>query len=195
MSTRTTVSSLGRGRSRRCSAATATMLTGPLVLAGCAAEQNYDSSSSMSASSSPTSAAAPVAAPEVPPSSDRIPPVGPTWLQVADAPGLGRFVADGSGRTLYAFSNDTATDATCYGSCADTFLPALTTATPAGGIGIDIAAAGTVSRRGGDLQASYGGHPLYYYAGDTTPGQVNGHDLELFGGQWYLVTPDGDRVP
>lgn len=172
------------------------MLTGPLVLAGCAAEQNHDSSSSTNSSSSPTSAvAAPVVPPEVPPSSDRIPPVGPTWLQLADAPGLGRFIVDGSGRTLYAFSNDTATDATCYDSCADTFLPVLTTSTPAGGIGINVAAAGTVSRRDGDLQASYGGHPLYYYAGDTTPGQVNGHNLDLFGGQWYLVTPDGDRVP
>ena len=35
---------------------------------------------------------------------------------------------------------------------------------------------------------------LYYYAGDTMPGQTNGQALDLFGGQWFVLTPEGKRV-
>jgi Secreted repeat of unknown function len=43
---------------------------------------------------------------------------------------------------------------------------------------------GTISRAGGVLQATYKGHPLYLYAGDTAPGQVKGNGL---GGVWHAL--------
>ena len=42
--------------------------------------------------------------------------------------GLGRVVADGSGRTLYLFEKDTATRSACSGTCAVYWPPLLTEA-------------------------------------------------------------------
>ena len=46
---------------------------------------------------------------------------------------------------------------------------------------------GTINRPGGGLQATYDGHPLYTYIGDSGPGQANGNDLDLNGGFWYDI--------
>jgi hypothetical protein len=40
---------------------------------------------------------------------------------------------------------------------------------------------------------TYKGHPLYYYV-DDGPNQVLCHDVEEFGGIWYVVKPTGDPV-
>ena len=40
----------------------------------------------------------------------------------------------------------------------------------------------------------YNGWPLYTFADDYVPGDVNGHDFEEFGGEWYLMTPAGREV-
>ena len=42
------------------------------------------------------------------------------------------------------------------------------------------------TRTGGIKQVTYGGHPLYYFKGDTAPGQTNGEGVE---GVWYLIGP------
>jgi predicted lipoprotein with Yx(FWY)xxD motif len=47
---------------------------------------------------------------------------------------------------------------------------------------------GTIRRTDGSLQATYNGHPLYTYVGDTAPGQANGNNLNLNGGLWREVT-------
>ena len=41
---------------------------------------------------------------------------------------------------------------------------------------------------------TYDGHPLYLYEGDTKPGDTNGNELDLFGAEWYAVTPDGSNA-
>src|SRR5437660_1732407 len=46
---------------------------------------------------------------------------------------------------------------------------------------------GTIRRPGGSAQATYDGHPLYTYAGDSAPGQARGNNLDLNGGFWYEV--------
>lgn len=38
---------------------------------------------------------------------------------------------------------------------------------------------------------TYGDWPLYYYVGDTVPGDVNGQGLD---GEWFAVAPDGKLV-
>jgi predicted lipoprotein with Yx(FWY)xxD motif len=45
---------------------------------------------------------------------------------------------------------------------------------------------GTITRTGGETQATYNGHTLHTYVGDTHPGQANGNNLN--GGLWHEVT-------
>lgn len=42
-------------------------------------------------------------------------------------------------------------------------------------------------------QATYNGHPLYTYVGDTRPGQANGDNLNLNGGLWHEVIAGAGR--
>ena len=44
------------------------------------------------------------------------------------------------------------------------------------------------------FQVTYNGWPLYFFVEDIQPGDINGHDIESFGEDWYLVGPNGDRA-
>jgi hypothetical protein len=52
---------------------------------------------------------------------------------------------------------------------------------------------GTITRPGGATQATYDGHPLYTYAGDTAPGQAKGNGLNASGGLWWEMTVSGAK--
>jgi predicted lipoprotein with Yx(FWY)xxD motif len=93
-------------------------------------------------------------------------------------------LTNADGLTLYWFAPDTSTSSTCTGSCA-AYWPPVSGARSAGrGV---TGRLGTIKRPGGGLQATYDGHPLYTYVGDSHPGQANGNDLDLNGGFWYDV--------
>ena len=164
-----------------------------LGVSGCALD-NRSETPSTTATPPPPPAAFGGEAPTPPPSNDRILPVGSRWLEIDDVDGLGTIVVDGVGRTVYTSSSDGPETSTCYGACADTWLPLLVDGDPAGGIGIQVADVGTLTRRDGSEQVTYQGHPLYWYAGDDMPGQINGHGVELFGAEWFVLTPDGGRA-
>jgi predicted lipoprotein with Yx(FWY)xxD motif len=53
---------------------------------------------------------------------------------------------------------------------------------------------GTIKRGDGSTQVTYNRHPLYYYSGDSGPGQQNGQGLNAFGALWYVVAPAGSAV-
>jgi predicted lipoprotein with Yx(FWY)xxD motif len=53
---------------------------------------------------------------------------------------------------------------------------------------------GTNVRADGTTQVTYGGHPLYYYAGDKASGDTAGQDIDHFGVKWYVVGKDGKKV-
>jgi len=59
--------------------------------------------------------------------------------------------------------------------------------TPSLGAGVT-GTLGTIKRSDGTAQATYNGHPLYTYVGDTAPGQAFGNNLNLNGGLWHEVT-------
>jgi len=97
-------------------------------------------------------------------------------------------ITNSKGLTLYAFAPDTATKSNCNGSCAH-YWPALKGPVTAGsGVTGKI---GTIKRSDGSTQATYNGHPLYTYIGDTKPGQDNGNNLNLSGGYWHVVPATG----
>jgi predicted lipoprotein with Yx(FWY)xxD motif len=54
---------------------------------------------------------------------------------------------------------------------------------------------GTITRSDGSTQATFDGHPLYTFTGDTAPGQAKGNGLNAAGGLWHEITTSGTTVP
>jgi predicted lipoprotein with Yx(FWY)xxD motif len=102
----------------------------------------------------------------------------------------GKVLAKANGQTLYWFAKDTRFRSNCNGSCATYWPPVLGKPTAAAGTVLPHGF-GTIKRADGQTQATYDGHPLYTYVGDTTPGQVKGNGLDTSGGLWWAVTPSG----
>ena len=46
-----------------------------------------------------------------------------------------------------------------------------------------------------DKQATWNGHPLYTYIGDTGSGMEKGNGLNLSGGVWHAITLTGHAAP
>lgn len=92
------------------------------------------------------------------------------------------------GLTLYLFVPDTSTASKCTGLCTSYWPPV--TGSPRAGPGVT-GRLGSITRPGGAVQATYDGHPLYTYIGDSSPGQEQGNNLDLNGGLWYVVPVSG----
>jgi predicted lipoprotein with Yx(FWY)xxD motif len=97
------------------------------------------------------------------------------------------------GFTLYSFAPDTSTTSRCTGSCAQIWPPQGGPANA--GTGVSGGKLATISRPGGGTQATYGGHPLYTFTGDTSPGTDHGNGLNVNGGVWHALTPAGKPAP
>jgi predicted lipoprotein with Yx(FWY)xxD motif len=95
------------------------------------------------------------------------------------------------GFTLYSFAPDTSTSSNCNGSCATNWPPEKGPVTAAGVKGTFA----TIQRSDGSTQASFNGHPLYTFVGDTSAGQANGNGVNAFGGVWQEVTTSGSAAP
>ena len=91
------------------------------------------------------------------------------------------------GRTLYWFAPDTPTKSVCNGSCA-AYWPPVPGPLKASAVKGTF---GTIKRSDGSVQATYNGHPLYTYVGDSGPGQNHGNNVNLNGGLWKEVTVSG----
>ena len=105
---------------------------------------------------------------------------------------LGSFLVAG-GRTLYLFEADGRNQSACSGPCAGTWPPLTTTGHPVAGAGVRASLLGTI-KDGSTEQVTYAGHPLYFYSGDTKPGDVNSQNLKLFGAKWFVVSPAGAAI-
>jgi predicted lipoprotein with Yx(FWY)xxD motif len=119
------------------------------------------------------------------------PPAAAGSLQIAHIAGA-TVLTNAKGFTLYLFDPDTASASNCNGSCAAYWPPV--TGIPTAGPGVT-GRLGTIARSDGSTQATYNGHPLYTYIGDTRPGQANGNNLNLNGGLWHEVTASGAPHP
>ena len=94
-------------------------------------------------------------------------------------------LANGQGFTLYWFAADTATKSECNGVCT-AYWPPVKGPLTAGSCATD--RLGTIKRSDGWTQATYDGHPLYTYIGDSAPGQARGGAPSMNGGPWREIT-------
>jgi predicted lipoprotein with Yx(FWY)xxD motif len=149
-----------------------------LLIAACGGSSN--SHSNQAAGSSPSSAASNASA---------------TTATVRTAHGaLGTYLVGPSGRALYVWRADSKNKSACFGACAQAWPPLTATGKPTAAGGAMAADLGTITRSRGTKQVTYDGHPLYYFAGDSGPGQTNGQDSTAFGAKWWLLTPAGAAI-
>ncbi|MEV0705760.1 hypothetical protein AB0I53_48740 [Saccharopolyspora sp. NPDC050389] len=134
--------------------------------------------------------------PGTPPPPTTAPPVtgGAIAVQTREVPNLGAVLTGPDGRTVYLFDKDPSAQPTCLDACAGDWPPLTTTAAPTAGATVNPALLTTARRPDGSTQVVYNGHPLYYYIGDEVAGQANGQTVNSNGGNWYVISPAGDRI-
>ena len=124
--------------------------------------------------------------PSVPPSVGF--PVGtpPPGAQIVIATGSSNTLVTPDGFSLYTFDNDSPGASSCNGDCANNW-PAFQTGgiSVAGGEGVDGTFA-SITREDGTPQITYNDAPLYFFSGDSAPGDENGDGI---GGVWHLAAP------
>lgn len=106
----------------------------------------------------------------------------------------GTFLVDSQGRALYLWEADKGDTSMCSGACAQGWPPLTTDSAPKAGAGVKASLLGTTKRSDGTTQVTYGGHPLYHFAGDSGAGQTNGQGNDGFGADWWVVAPTGKAI-
>jgi predicted lipoprotein with Yx(FWY)xxD motif len=111
-------------------------------------------------------------------------------------PKLGTVLVDGKGRTLYMFVPDKRKRVTCVRTCAAVWPPVKLpkAAKPAARAKAKAALLGSDRDPAGGRVVTYNRWPLYTYVADTVPGQAKGQALNLNGGLWYVLAPDGKVI-
>lgn len=104
---------------------------------------------------------------------------------------IGDVLTGPEGLTLYGFTNDVDAKSACYGTCADAWPPVIVPLDWTAGPGLDFGIFATTVREDGQLQLVAGKWPLYYFAGDASPGDVKGQDS---GGVWFAVDLNGRLI-
>jgi predicted lipoprotein with Yx(FWY)xxD motif len=114
-------------------------------------------------------------------------------IKVVDSD-YGRIISNGRGRALYLFTADRGKGSNCSGDCASAWPPYIVKRKPIAGPGAKQGLIGTTRRSDGKLQATYAGHPVYFYISDNEPGEVLCQAVSEFGGYWYVVRANGRAV-
>ncbi len=99
---------------------------------------------------------------------------------------VGAVLIGSNGRTLFYLSTETSTSIQCTGACTSTWTPyvvakASSPTKPASVHG----SLSTTTRPNGAMQVTFDGHPVYFYAGDSGPGQAKGLGIE---GTWFVLS-------
>ena len=109
-------------------------------------------------------------------------------VQVGRTEGVGSYLIDSKGMSLYYFTKDSPGKSNCVGECANEWpiFYAEDIVVPPG-LELDAADFGTITREDGKKQTTYKGWPLYYFFNDKEPRDTNGDRVK---DEWYLT-----RVP
>lgn len=106
-------------------------------------------------------------------------------VKIAEKKGIGNYLTDARGMTLYWFKKDTPGKSACTGPCIQMW-PIYYRPEVAPQQGLTMADFGTITRKDGTQQTTFRGYPLYYWAGDQKPGDTNGQGVN---GAWFVIDP------
>jgi len=105
---------------------------------------------------------------------------------IAYKAGIGFYLVDSSGMTLYFRTADIHSNgtSTCVGQCSNIW-PVFFTQSLVLPPGLNASSFTVVTRADGTKQIDYNNWPLYHYSGDSAPGDTNGQGIE---GIWFAYT-------
>ena len=107
---------------------------------------------------------------------------------------FGRMLWAPGRQAIYMFENDGPDRSRCYGDCARAWPPVLTQGTAASRPRDRSGAARHHETPQRDRQVTYAGRPLYTYAHEGR-GEVFCHNVDLNGGYWWVLDPEGQPRP
>ena len=100
--------------------------------------------------------------------------------------GIGRYLADSEGMTLYYFKNDSPGKSTCKGECIQKW-PLFSVDEIEAEKGLNEEEFGIIIRDDGSEQTTFRGYALYYFIGDKKEGDTNGHGIKDL---WFVINPE-----
>jgi len=106
-------------------------------------------------------------------------------VQTLSKEGVGNYLADAKGMTLYWFKMDSPGKSACAGPCVDKW-PLYFRESVKAGKGLVDGDFGTITREDGKKQSTFRGYPLYYWGGDKAPGDTSGQGVKDV---WYVIDP------
>ncbi|MCM2264436.1 MAG: hypothetical protein NDI73_04495 [Desulfuromonadales bacterium] len=106
-------------------------------------------------------------------------------VKLATKDGIGAYLTDAEGKTIYWFKKDTPGQSACAGPCVEKWplYYRESVAPPEGTAAADFA---TIKRADGKEQTTFRGYPLYYWVDDAKPGDTNGQG---FNNVWFVIDP------
>jgi predicted lipoprotein with Yx(FWY)xxD motif len=107
-------------------------------------------------------------------------------VKISEKAGVGKYLVDDEGKTLYWFMKDSMGMSACNGPCVEHW-PLFYDETVAPAEELSAADFTTITREDGAMQTTFRGYPLYYFAGDAAAGDTNGQGKNEV---WYVIDPD-----
>lgn len=107
-------------------------------------------------------------------------------VKIAEKEGVGKYLTDANGMTLYWFVKDTPGISSCNGECLKKWplYYRETVVDPANRLTADFS---TIVRPDGQKQTAFRGYPLYYFFKDKVVGDTNGQAVKEI---WYVIDPE-----
>jgi predicted lipoprotein with Yx(FWY)xxD motif len=110
----------------------------------------------------------------------------PSTIQLQVKEGMGSYLVDSKGMSLYYFKKDSPGVSACKGECL-TKWPVFYTEKVVVQKPLKKKDFGVFARDDGKKQTTYKGLPLYYFFKDTKPGEMNGEGVNNV---WGVIYPD-----
>jgi predicted lipoprotein with Yx(FWY)xxD motif len=107
-------------------------------------------------------------------------------VKIQEKEGIGKYLTDTEGKTLYWFKKDAPGKSSCSGACLEKW-PIYYRETVAAPKGIKADDFGTITREDGKKQTTFRGYPLYYWVNDKQAGDTKGQGVNNV---WLVISPD-----
>jgi len=107
---------------------------------------------------------------------------------------LGDVLVDGQGLTVYMLTADSPKHSSCSSDCLEYWPPVAAPSSGAPSVSGISATLGVTKSTTGESMLTANGWPLYTFANDEAPGDVEGQGVQTFGGTWYVLSPAGQPI-